>query len=1443
MKRGGVIVILLVSLSLIYANSSITIVYPNVTVGTNIPFLNITLEKPSNVTYSWDDEANISGCRNCTSYNTSYGEILTEANTSLLLHFNENFGSVVFDDSGEGNNGILGDTAIGDAAEPSWVAGRFGSALDFYCSNCQLNGEGDYVNIPHSDSLTMDKGLTILTWIKPREMGAGWHAFIEKINDDYGLYLLNRFAVLYVYNTNDLTAEVRGTPQLNTGEWYCIAGTYDGTFAKIFVNGQLENLEPLTGSIRNSGGLLEIGGNGVIDGYFNGTIDEVSIYNRALNETEISGACYKTLEDGPHNVTVHALNETGDLSSDTRYFTVDTQEPYKIDLNSPANGSVISSNVKFNWTAYDQLSNMSSSLTVNDSVINASIPTYNSTPTTYNITLSDGLHNWSITTLDDAGNANSSITVHFTVDSAPPTYNPSLFNNTPLTPDDDENVTCYSYWTDNNGLDHAIVEENATGQNHTILLSGNAGWANHTIDASDLEAGSVQCRIYVYDEAGNVNSTPVWTFQARDTSPPAITDISYSPNTADGLDPNLTINVSANITDFTQEDTVILQYREVGTWTNLTMSLSSGLYQGNFTPNTINNWSFRIWANDTDGNSNFSDVTTLSIDYDWTWTSSPGSLGTLNGRVGTEISLGNMTINNTGDFDLNFTLTPSPLWISFDGNAGITSLFLANGTSNTLQINATPSDSFEASYTITMTIDAVQENATPSSLSTNATLITYKSGPLLKVNIDTEISSVTQGGTGINLTATVINAGNDSAIDAWLAWALTSGWSNTSGVLNKSSIFLNSISLGSKFSTSNLIMVDISASAAAGTQTLMAIAGCPNCTETGLSNASKNVVVISLSTPTTSTGRGSPPPVLSSPTYSPSEAEKDEVFPSVAPLEMIRGTNRTVVVNVTNPFENSTLENVSLQVTGYPAERLVIEPSTLSSIDFGDTKEFLVTVVVPSTEGTVYNLDLVLSGKVLYRDYPTEKSQSGRVLKRENHSVEFTESRAMTLIIQGEEPPTYSPTFEDVESLFQVPTSLELVRGSDVEFPVVVTNPYPDSILEVLVLTVSGYPRENTEIIPSSITGVGYKETEEFSVKVSAPSYLEKGTYQLSVSLSGKVHYPDYPTAISDLTGAPLIVRDISLDMTESRTIPLDLYTTSRGDAMATLELAAGTINSLKELGFTTNRVTRLLKQALLAFDNKDYEDAKLLADEVIGTKGIAISARELLKDVATAINSAEDERGLRIVDAKKLYSLALVAFEREDYFTALERLEDAQSVLALETKGKMNWVKLLLDYWYVTVLGAFGIIGGSLLTYQRVQTSWIKRRLEDLGVEEENISGLIQQAQTKYYVDDAMSRGDYKSTLESLEDRLREINEARAGLISKRTGRIGIHEEMEELREETMHLTDLMKQVQERYFENRAMHPREYERAMNGFKIRRAMLEEKMAMSEAKLEKKRRGR
>jgi hypothetical protein len=81
--------------------------------------------------------------------------------------------------------------------------------------------------------------------------------------------------------------DARATSQLAANTWSHLAATYDGTTLRLYVNGVQVATRAVVAPLLTSTGALRLGGNSIRGEYFQGRLDEVRLYNRALTSTEI----------------------------------------------------------------------------------------------------------------------------------------------------------------------------------------------------------------------------------------------------------------------------------------------------------------------------------------------------------------------------------------------------------------------------------------------------------------------------------------------------------------------------------------------------------------------------------------------------------------------------------------------------------------------------------------------------------------------------------------------------------------------------------------------------------------------------------------------------------------------------------------------------------------------------------------------------------------------------------------------------------------------------------------------------------------------------------------------------------------------------------------------------------------------------------------------------
>jgi hypothetical protein len=229
-------------------------------------------------------EVTIAGA-NVTDVNFQVG-IVQETETRLVAYFP--FNGNANDESGNGNNGaVYGATLTTD---------RFGNANSAY----SFDGN-DYIVIADSDSLDVDNAISIVAWAKTSSNSYD-QMILEKGrwdnwgNGEYGL-LINEWPTyagkgrFQIYEA--APSCVDSLYPINDGEWHFIVGTWDGNRLSIYVDGQLSNNVNSTGILTKDDEYLTIGSRYGYEDFFQGKIDDIRIYNRALSVAEIQELYYQ----------------------------------------------------------------------------------------------------------------------------------------------------------------------------------------------------------------------------------------------------------------------------------------------------------------------------------------------------------------------------------------------------------------------------------------------------------------------------------------------------------------------------------------------------------------------------------------------------------------------------------------------------------------------------------------------------------------------------------------------------------------------------------------------------------------------------------------------------------------------------------------------------------------------------------------------------------------------------------------------------------------------------------------------------------------------------------------------------------------------------------------------------------------------------------------------
>jgi hypothetical protein len=201
----------------------------------------------------------------------------------LYFKFDYETGGVTPDETGTNNGILVGDAAIiNDAGKGSFLT---------------LDGVEDYVEVGDSPLLDIQHQITLSVWLKLNQLPVSITKIIVKPTEE-GLDPWELYALDVKRNTGEIRFVLSdGTSYYENGwhsvvstlplnQWNHIVGTYDGTTMKLYANGLLVNSKSVSLKMGANNQDLYIG-KWLSGSSINGQIDDVMIFNRALNSLEI----------------------------------------------------------------------------------------------------------------------------------------------------------------------------------------------------------------------------------------------------------------------------------------------------------------------------------------------------------------------------------------------------------------------------------------------------------------------------------------------------------------------------------------------------------------------------------------------------------------------------------------------------------------------------------------------------------------------------------------------------------------------------------------------------------------------------------------------------------------------------------------------------------------------------------------------------------------------------------------------------------------------------------------------------------------------------------------------------------------------------------------------------------------------------------------------------
>ncbi len=864
----------------------------------------------------------------------------------------------------------------------------------------------------------------------------------------------------------------------------------------------------------------------------------------------------------------------------------------------------------------------------------------------------------------------------------------------------------------------ANVTYNWNGTNTTYELTNNASyftgsapnWAFNLTQTGLVIGQSYTYQVFVTDFAGNSNSTEVRTIKGN--SAPTFISISHTPTSADDIDPNVLINITANVSDTDNNfDSAILQYKNsTSNWTNKTMSnlTAKGLYtlmNANFTPDTEGNWTYRIWANDTQADSATSSNTSLNASWDCTWTIT-SSLGAVSGWDENK-EIGNITINNTGDsefadnncsldFRLTYDLPEERIYFDNVYYKPSSIYALSAGTTQNISINATFLSEVNQEDVI-ITTDEVSGRSGTSGRNTTATIVSNQAGPYLYQKITSSPSTLyltpqnfSLQGYLRNLMGSATVNENNTAYNVTFNWTLASGFTNVSG--NSSTNFTN-------------------------------------ITDNELHYNNINVSFSNL-------------------------------------VSMTSG-----------------VKTFYLYVQGYNLSGDLIADADNQVLL---TEQINITFLCYSVADNVY----VTSCGNLDGDYtaPSTATSSGG---------------------GGGGGTGVLTTYEASKTQF------ELLIGEEQEFILEIKNKLT-SYKENVKISVSGINAEYIKIIPDEISDIAPKSSKNITVKITVPAYFTQGEYKLVFLIKGD-----------------LISNTTKTTFSEKKIVTLYIVEVSRDKADEMLGASEQMIKDMNSSGMVIKDISEFLEKVFDSYNKTDFLGVKNNYEKIKDIYDAAFDSLKIINDLKEKIEQAEN-RGIEIIETKKILYVAEVAFDRGDYFLALDRLKQAKLTYALETKGEFSIYYAVKNnpLESLVALIGFGIFsfGSSLI----VRLRFYKKKLKLLQEEEKLLLELMGVVQRQCFEKKHMSMEEYAEAMGQYEKKLSKTIQDKIKTETKIANLLKIKGKKKALFEEKKRLVKLMKELQDKYLNKGKMETRVYENMLHSYSTKLSEVEEQITFLEA---------
>ncbi len=394
----------------------------------------------------------------------------------------------------------------------------------------------------------------------------------------------------------------------------------------------------------------------------------------------------------------------------------------------------------------------------------------------------------------------------------------------------------------------------------------------------------------------------------------------------------------------------------------------------------------------------------------------------------------------------------------------------------------------------------------------------------------------------------------------------------------------------------------------------------------------------------------------------------------------------------------------------------------------------------------------------------------------------------------------------------------ELLSGELQEFILPIENKL-SGIKKDMRVTVSGENSQYVTVVPEVIDEIAGYSTYDLTVNIDAPSFFTSGKYLLKFMLNGYL--------IDAETGA-------RKSHVEEKYVTLYVVEQTRDVADEYFRLANFYIEDMNESGLKLNDVLGYLEEMNVSYDEVNFlavEEAFFKLEQIYNVvQDYEKISRELIIQIEWAKNY-----GIDVIETQKLYMLAGVIHKRGDYIEAAQKLQDALAMYSFETKGEFNLYYVVKNNPSQSIVALFASLLVLLSGTYVSRRTYLKRKLNLLKKEELLLLELMKVVQRYSFEENKMSMEEYYAAMNYYEKKLSEAIGEKIKTEAEINNLMNMKGKSEVLREEKGRVRDLIRTLQDDYMNKGNVETRVYQNMLRTYASRLTKVEEKLAFIETK--------